>query len=57
MKLLLLVLISLNVFASNILTSYRVNGIVDIEKQMDLELSKDEYWNQYLANKDNVWIY
>ncbi|OHE10108.1 MAG: hypothetical protein A2513_08410 [Sulfurimonas sp. RIFOXYD12_FULL_33_39] len=57
MKLLLLVLISLNVFASNILTSYRVNGIVDIEKQMDLELSKDEYWNQYLANKDTTFGY
>lgn len=57
MKLLLLILISLNVFASNILTSYRVNGVADIEKQMDLELSKEEYWSSYLVTKDTTFGY
>ncbi len=57
MKLLLLILISLNLFASNILTSYRVNGVADIEKKMDLELSKEEYWRDYLANKDTTFGY
>jgi len=58
MKLLqLLLLISLNIYASDILTSYRINGISEIEKQMDLELSKKDYWSRYLADKDTTFGY
>ena len=57
MKLLLFIFISLNVFASDILTSYRVNGITEIEKQMDQELAKQEYWTEYLKNRDTTFGY
>ena len=35
-------------FSSNILTDYRIHGIQNIEKHMDKELAKKEYWKQYL---------
>ncbi|MFA5233346.1 MAG: L,D-transpeptidase family protein [Sulfurimonas sp.] len=57
MRLLLLFFISFNLFASDILTSYRVKGTIDIEKQLDMELSKEEYWKEYLADKDTTFGY
>jgi murein L,D-transpeptidase YafK len=57
MKLLFLLFISLSTFASDILTDYRLNGISGIEKQMDLELTKNEYWAKYIANKDTTFGY
>lgn len=57
MKLLLILLINLSLFATDILTNYRINGINDIEKQMDLELSKEEYWSEYIKNKDTTFGY
>jgi len=36
----------------DILTEYRVNGIVNIEKKLDKKLSSKEYWQKYLQNKD-----
>ena len=44
-------------FANNILTDYRLNGIVNIEKHMDRELSKTDYWNEYLQDKDTTFGY
>lgn len=52
MKILLLILLSLNVYAVDILTSYRNNGTADIEKQMDLELSNEDYWKAHIKDKD-----
>ncbi|MBE0513785.1 L,D-transpeptidase family protein [Sulfurimonas sp.] len=57
MKLLLLIFISLNIFASDILTSYRVNGIDQIEREMDIELTKREYWDRVLSDKDTTFGY
>ncbi|MDQ1243948.1 MAG: hypothetical protein QG565_288 [Campylobacterota bacterium] len=57
MRLLLLIFISLSVFANDFLTNYRVNGSEGIEKQMDMELSKEEYWKKYLADKDTTFGY
>ncbi|MDT8339313.1 MAG: L,D-transpeptidase family protein [Sulfurimonas sp.] len=57
MKLLLLIFISLNIFASDILTSYRVNGIEQIEREMDIELTKREYWDRVLSDKDTTFGY
>jgi murein L,D-transpeptidase YafK len=36
----------------DILTEYRVNGIVNIEKKLDKKLATPKYWNKYLQNKD-----
>ena len=36
----------------DILTEYRVNGIVNIEKKLDKKLSSEKYWQKYLQNKD-----
>ena len=41
MKYLVLLFILTNIFGDDILTSYRLNGITDIEKQMDKELCFD----------------
>lgn len=57
MKLLLLIFISLNIFASDILTSYRTKGIAQIEKEMDLELTKKEYWDKVVKSKDTTFGY
>lgn len=46
-----------NIFASDILTSYRLNGITDIEKKMDKELAKEEYWSGILKEKDTSFGY
>lgn len=57
MKLLLLLFITTSIFASDILTNYRVNGIGTIEKQMDLELTKEKYWSDYIKDKDTTFGY
>ena len=57
MKTLLILLVAGTLFANNILTNYRINGINNIKKQMDQELTKIEYWNQYIQNKDTKFGY
>ena len=52
MKILLLIFITLSLYANSILDNYRINGIDAIEKQMDLELTRESYWNNYLKDKD-----
>ncbi len=49
--------IAISVFASDILTNYRLNGIDTIEKQMDIELTKEEYWSNYIKDKDTTFGY
>ncbi|MCW8894265.1 MAG: L,D-transpeptidase family protein [Sulfurimonas sp.] len=58
MKLLLLTLfINISLFASDILTNYRINGIDAIEKEMDLALTKEEYWSNHIKDKDTTFGY
>jgi len=57
MKILFLALISLSLFASDVLTNYRLNGIESIEKHMDLELTSKVYWNDHLSKSDNTFGY
>lgn len=57
MKYLALLLILTNLFAEDILTSYRLNGITDIEKKMDKELAKEEYWSGIVKEKDTSFGY
>ena len=47
-----LLLLNISISANELLTNYRINGINDIEKQMDLELTRESYWSQYLKNRD-----
>jgi murein L,D-transpeptidase YafK len=58
-QLVLVLICTLNIFASNtdILTSYRVNGIDNIEKQLDKELTNIQYWEEFLKNKDTKFGY
>ena len=56
MKLLFILLfINIQVFAVDLLTDYRVNGISKIEKRMDSELTKQDYWDKFLADKDTTF--
>lgn len=57
MKILFLILLSLTLNAGDILTSYRTGGSKDFEKQMDLELTKNDYWNRYLETVDTTFGY
>ncbi|MEA3331762.1 MAG: L,D-transpeptidase family protein [Campylobacterota bacterium] len=57
MKILILILISLSLHANEVLTNYRINGITEIEKKMDLKLTKKEYWSEYLKNRDTSFGY
>ena len=53
--LLFILLSSLN--ANNILTDYRINGIYNVQKHMDNELTKVEYWNLQLKDLDTRFGY
>ena len=57
MKIIFLILIGLSLNASNILTNYRINGIGEIEKQLDQELTQTEYWSKYIDDKDTRFGY
>jgi len=56
-KILLLLILGLFAHANTILTNYRMNGIADIEKQMDKELTAPTYWNKYLKDIDTSFGY
>jgi len=56
-KIIFVLLISLSLYSSDILTQYRINGIKTIEKQMDFELTKKEYWNEFIKDKDTIFGY
>lgn len=43
--------------ARDIVTQYRLNGIENIEKELDLELANQEYWSNYLRDKDTTFGY
>lgn len=51
------ILILAQINASTLLDQYRLNGIDGIEKQFDLDLTKKEYWDQVLKNKDTRFGY
>jgi murein L,D-transpeptidase YafK len=53
----LLSIFSISLHANDLITNYRINGIEGIEKQMDLELTKEAYWNSYLKDKDTTFGY
>ncbi|MDY0117231.1 MAG: L,D-transpeptidase family protein [Sulfurimonadaceae bacterium] len=57
MKILLLLFISFNIFASDLLTAYRNDGIKDIQKQLDFELTKRTYWGDFLKTTDLTFGY
>lgn len=57
MRLLLLIFIFFNLSANDILTSYRLNGIENIEQEMDQELAHPEYWMSFLKDKDTKFGY
>jgi murein L,D-transpeptidase YafK len=55
--LILLLVVNTFVNASDILTDYRVNGINNIEQQMDSELAQTKYWNDYLKGINTTFGY
>jgi len=57
MKIIFLILISLSLYSNDILTKYRNNGIKNIEKEMDLQLADQEYWNNYLKHVNTTFGY
>lgn len=56
-KVIVLLLLSISIYANSILTNYRMNGIEDVEKQMDLELTYTSYWYQHIKNIDTSFGY
>ncbi len=42
---------------TGILTEYRNNGIVNVQKKMDNALASQKYWNQYLKDKNTEFGY
>lgn len=57
MKIFFILLITLSLYSNEILTNYRINGINEIEKQMDFELTKKVYWDKYIKDKDTTFGY
>ena len=54
-----LLALSISTFAdtTGILTEYRNNGIVNVQKKMDNALASKKYWDQYLKNKNTEFGY
>ncbi len=52
-----LLLIYMSANANSLLLDYRINGIEKIEKQMDLELTQEAYWSEYIKNIDTTFGY
>ena len=50
-------LLSLSTLHADILTQYRLQGIENLEQQMDKDLAKEHYWDAYLKNKDTRFGY
>lgn len=57
MKIVFLILLSLTLGANEILTNYRINGLEDIERKMDFELTKLDYWNEHIEKQDTTFGY
>ena len=53
----LLFILTSSLYANNILTDYRINGIYNVQKHMDNELTKIEYWNMQLKDLDTRFGY
>ena len=53
----LLFLVLTSIVTADILTTYREYGVDGIEKKMDLELTKTDYWEKYLEDKDTTFGY
>lgn len=54
---LLSVVMSFSLLSADILTTYRQNGIENIEKELDFELSKREYWDRHLLSHNTAFGY
>ena len=56
-KTFIILLLNISIYANPILTNYRINGVDNLEKQMDLELTNSKYWDDYLKNIDTTFGY
>ena len=56
-KIAAIILFSNSLYANNILTDYRVNGVYNVQKHMDNELTKVEYWDMQLKGLDTRFGY
>lgn len=50
-------IIDSSLFANNTLTDYRKNGLANLEKKMDYELTKKSYWSKYMKTQDTTFGY
>jgi len=50
-------MINSSLYSSSILTEYRMTGLKNFEKKMDLALTKKAYWSEYLKNQDTTFGY
>ena len=57
MKIIVIIFISISLYANNILTEYREHGIESLERKMDIELTKETYWSEYLQKIDTTFGY
>lgn len=51
-KIILFILLSISVFANNLMDIYRTQGISAVEEILESELSRLDYWEKYLENKN-----
>jgi murein L,D-transpeptidase YafK len=56
-KIVFLLLVTLSLYSNDVLTDYRMNGINSIEKQMDFDLTKAQYWSEHIKDIDTTFGY
>jgi murein L,D-transpeptidase YafK len=56
-KIFLALLLISSLDAGDIVTQYRLHGIDNIQKELDLELANKEYWTNYIKDKDTTFGY
>ena len=50
-------IIDSSLFADDTLTDYRKNGLENLEKKMDYQLTKKSYWRNYMKTQDTTFGY
>lgn len=57
MKIFFVIFLVFSLNANDILTKYRLDGIAEIEKQLDFDLTSKDYWATQLQNRDTSFGY
>lgn len=51
-KIIILLCMVINIFANDLVDLYRLQGLNTVKEKLEESLKNEEYWNDYLKNKN-----